>query len=494
MAFILVVSLYTSRVVLRTLGVVDFGVYNVVAGFVSMFTFLNSALSSGVQRFFNYELGKNGTEATQKVYVAAFVNQILIAFVIAILVESVGVWYLENKMIIPPESMGAARVLFQLSVASMIVVIMQVPYSAAIMAYERMNYYAIVGIIDVLLKLGIVIVLPHIPYDKLIIYALMSFAITLFDFFLYFIYVKIHFKELKIRFELNKKMITSMLSFSGWHVFGTFAIMMKNQGVNMVLNLFFGPVVNAARGISYQISTAIMGFVQNITTAARPQMIQSYGQGNHIRSINLMYSISKISFIALYLMVLPVSLEIDYILGLWLGNENVPEYTAIFTILVLLISLIDILNTPVSMFVHATGKMRNYQVITSFVSLLILPFGYLAFKLGAAPMTIFIISLTFSFVDQTVSLFILRTLASFSVKEYCKRVVFPLFLLVSLTALVPTIPKLFMCENFARIIIVTLISTITISTVAYFIGLDKKEKELVLSLLSKLKKNTKIKL
>lgn len=481
-AFVLVISLYTSRVVLQTLGVIDFGIYNVVGGFVSMFSFLNSALSSGIQRFYNFELGKNGDIGIKKIYTSATIIQIILIIFLVLIIETVGLWYINNKMVIPIERMETAKLLFHFSTISLAFVIMGIPYSAAIMAYERMNYFAMIGVIDAILKLTIVIMLPHINYDKLIIYGFLSLCISILNFLFYFIYTKKNLKAIRLDLNLDKETIKSMLGFSGWHLFGTISQMARTQGINVVLNLFFGPVVNAARGITYQIQAALMSFIGNITAAARPQLVQSYAQGNHNRTINLMYSIGKICFYALLSMVIPVCFEINYILNLWLGHDSVPENTNIFTILVLMIALIDILNTPLSMVVHATGKMKKYQVVTSCISLMILPIGYVAFIFGAPAITIFIISFIISIIVQIVSLFIVKGLIKISLKEYIHRVVIPIMIVITLSIILPLLIIYFMQSGFFRLMILTIVSVVSVLICAYNFGLDKNEKELVIKL------------
>lgn len=478
---VLLISLYTSRVILRTLGASDYGVYNVVAGFVSMFAFLNSALSSGVQRFYNYEIGKNGEDGISKVYLCATIFQVILIFVLVILLETIGIWYINNKLVLPEGRIEAARILFQFSITSLVLVVMGIPYSAAIIAHERMDYYAFVGIIDVVLKLVIAIILPYLTFDQLISYGFFTLCISILNFFLFFIYSKYHFKALSLRqVALDRNLFKSMMGFSGWHVFATFAQIARTQGINVILNLFFGTVVNAARGVTYQIQSALMGFVGNITTAVRPQLVQSYAQSNMPRTINLMYSVGKICFYALFAMALPITLEIDFILNLWLGKDAVPTYTNIFTILVLLIALVDILNTPLSMVVHATGIMRKYQVVTSGISLLILPLGYVAFKFGAPPFVIFIISLFISILMQVASLFIVRGLINLSLKEYFSRVVSPIMKIVPLSMILPLIARILIEDGFIRALIVVLLSFFSVVFFAYSLGLDKNEKELVL--------------
>lgn len=483
MAFVLVVSLYTSRVVLRTLGVEDFGVFNVVAGFVSLFSFLNTALASGIQRFYNYELGSRGDEGVRQVYRASILIQFILAAVVFILVELIGIWYIDNKLVVSPDRLDAARLVFHFSVFSLLIVIIQIPFSAAILAYERMDYYAIVGIAEVLLKLGIVFALPYLPYDKLVVYAILLLLIHLLDFILYYGYVKMKLPVCKLykRDKVQRSLVRSMLGFSGWHVFGTFASVMREQGINMILNLFFGPIVNAARGISYQIQSALTGFVQNITMAARPQMVQAYAQDNIHRTLSLMYSVSKICFIALYIMVLPLSYEINYVLGLWLGTEAVPDNTGVFTIIILAIALVDVLNTPISMVVHATGKMRNYQVITSLLSLLSLPVAYFVLKLGAPAVMAFIACLAFRILNQIVSVIILKGIVNVSLRTYCRQVAIPLIVMMLFTIWLPIVPVSFIHEGFGRLILTTFLSVVIVSLVSYLGCLSSSEKDIIKS-------------
>ena len=248
MVFVLFLSLYTTRITLDVLGIDDFGIYNVVGGFVSMFVFLNTSMSNGIQRFFNFELGRNGIKGAQKVYITSLIIQLILLFVLILLTETFGLWYLYNKMVIPQERFWAALWVFQLSVLSFVFVIMQVPYNAAIMAHEKMNFYAFIGVLDAILKLAIVFLIPYANSDALILYAALLAAISLLNFLLVFFYSRKHFEEIRILPLFDKLLFKSMLSFSGWNIFGTFSNMMREQGLNVILNLFLGPIVNAARG------------------------------------------------------------------------------------------------------------------------------------------------------------------------------------------------------------------------------------------------------
>lgn len=486
MIFVLCLNLYTTRVTLKALGVDDFGIYNVVCGFVSMFTFLNTSMSNGIQRFFNFELGRNGIDGARRVYVTSLVIQALLLVVIVALTETFGLWYLHHKMVIPPDRFIAAQWIFQLSIISFILVIMQVPYNAAIMAHERMNYYAFIGILDAILKLIIAVLIPFAETtDKLILYGCLLTSVSMLDFVLAYFYSRIHFVEIRIRPLLDKELFKSMLSFSGWNIFGTFSNMMREQGLNMILNLFFGPVVNAARGIAYQVASGLQAFVSNVSTAIRPQIVQSYAQNNTARTINLMHSLSKISISGLYIIAYPVLLEIDYVLNLWLDGD-VPDYTTSFVIIVVLIAFLNNMNSAVSAVVHATGKMRNYQIIGSTITLLSLPVAYYALKMGYNPNSVFWISFVFTAFMQLASLFVLRSIITFSIREYCKRVLLPFVLVILTSFFVPLIPYYNMPNGFLRLCLVILASVISGALSFYFMGLNEKEKSLISSVLMKL--------
>lgn len=485
--FVLFVSLYTSRVILKALGVSDFGIYNVVGGFVSMFAFLNTSMINGIQRFYNYELGKCGNEGLTRVFNTALSIQALIAIIILFLTETVGLWYINNVMVIPEERLFAAKWIFQFSVISLIFVIMQVPYSSAIVAHENMGFYSIINMLDTVLKLTIAISLPFFSADKLIVYGFLILLISIINWLLFYSYAKIKYKEIRICRGFNLSQFKEMLSFSGWNLFGSFSGVMKEQGINMILNLFFGPVVNAARGIAYQVNGAMMGFVANINTASRPQLTQSYASGNLDRSIHLMYSMSKIAVVTITLFAVPVIFEIDYILKIWLDTE-IPLHTNSFVQLVVINSIILCLNPPVSFLVHATGKMRKYQVVSSLFSLLVLPFSYIMLQQGAEPEYVFVLMILFTFIGQWICIHILKQLVDFSAADYVKQVILPLAVFLALIPILPLIPRLLLDESFFRLVLVSALSVISTGAIGYFLLLDQSEKDRVLLFL-KIKKN-----
>ena len=475
---VMLVYLYTSRVILNTLGVEDYGVYSVIGGFVSMFGFLNTSLAAGVQRFYNYEHGANGENAMTSVYNAALRIQFILVAIIFILLETIGLWYLYNKMVLPEGRIDVAFWLFQFSMVSMVITIMQTPYTAAIMSFEKMDFFALVSIIDVFVNLGLTIALPFIPADKLLMYGILTLLRIALMFLLNFIFCKKNFKVIHFERKVDTSLLKKMLGFSGWNVFGTFGGVAKDQGLNMILNLFFGPVVNAARGVAMQVSGAVSGLVANVSVSVRPQLTGSYAKGDKRRAFNLMYSLSKISFTALYMMSLPIMIDIDYILHLWLGDA-VPEHTNTFVILVFLMSYISTFNAAFSAIIHSSGKMKVYQLVGASFNIAILPIVYIFLKLDCSAEMAILISVIVFAIAQIPDLFILRHQEQMSIREYLKKVALPLILVVITSVFVPFIPSLFMREGFLRLAVIAIVSVVSVGASFYFLGTDTTEKALV---------------
>ena len=490
MIFVLGVSLYTTRVVLNVLGVEDYGIYNVVAGFVSMFAFLNSAMTNTTQRFYNYEKSISEGTALTVVYNTALQIQALLAIVLLILLETVGLWFVNNQMIIPDGRLMAANWVFQCSGLSLILLVLQIPYSAAIISHEKMDYYALVSIIDVFLKLAVVIVLPYVSYDKLAFYGITSVLVSLLNFFMYFYYAKHYFAEIRLNKIFAKSKFNEMLSFTGWNVFGSFAYMIQGQGLNVLINTFFGPVVNAARGVAFQIQGAITGFSENIATAFRPQLVSSYAEENFDRTRNLMFSMSKFCFVMVCAISIPIAIEIEYILDTWLKGV-VPEYTIIFTILVLINMLINSLNMPISQTVQATGIVKSYQLIRSIIVTSTLPLAWIALKVGASPVSVFVITILITIINQPVSMIILRKNFAYSYRDYIKIVIIPCSLFFVLNMVIPFIIHSFMETSFIRFCIVSCVSGCVSLILAYVVILSKAEKEIIANFIKSKRNVTK---
>lgn len=487
MVFVLFVSLYTSRVFLNVLGVEDYGISNVVAGFVSMFSFLNTSLANAIQRFYNAELGKNGSKGITKVYNTSLVIQGIIAFLVVALLESVGLWYLYEKMVIPSDRFEVAFWLYQFSTISAAVVIMQSPFTAAVMAYERMNTYAVISILEVILKLGFALALPYISIDRLLMYGAFYMVLSILTFLSYFIYSKKEFNELHFQRSYKKSMFKDMISFSGWNLCGTFACMIREQGLNMVLNIFFGPIVNAARGVAYQVSGALQGFVSNLSLAAKPQMVQSFATGDSSRTIKLMYTMSKLSFIFLFVLSVPVIFNIDYILHLWLGNV-VPDHAANFVILVIITNFMNNLNAPLSNVVYATGNMRNYEVTFSVINLLIIPISFIVLKLGAPAEMAFIVYLVMTVFVQIGCLLVIQTLTKISLSDYFMSLIVPIVIVACITLPLIYIINFYLQQKLIGIVIEYIVITLLSSVLFYYVVLDSTEKKFVNNIIYKLKK------
>ena len=487
MSFAMIVALYTSRVLLRTLGVVDFGVNNVVAGFVTMFSFLSSSLTGAIQRYYNYERSTNGALGVGKVYRTSMLIQLAMAAIVFILLEGLGVWYLNNVMVIPEERLFAANVLFQSSSLSLLLLIISIPFSAAIVSFEHMDYYAIVGVLDVVLKLIIVLVLSYLGTDKLVTYSCLLLIVSITNFLLFFVYAKKKFDALRFKGERDKGLLKSMLVFSGWNFFGTFSNVVHLQGVNLLLNYFFGPVVNAAHGISAYVSNALHGFSSNIVVAFRPQMVESYAEKNYTRTKNIMFSESKICYLMLLLFIVPLVIEVDYVLHLWLGDK-VPVFSTIFTVLVLIKMLISTLNLPFTQIVHASGKMMKFQVITGGMTCMIIPMGWIAFKMGLSPVSIFVIALFLALSTQVACNIIVKEIFDYDLNRYLTRVIVPLMSITIIAPILPWLIHISMPQSFLRLVCVTLVSTIIIIPYTYFIVLSSEERAMALSMMRKWRK------
>jgi O-antigen/teichoic acid export membrane protein len=485
MIFILIISLYTTRVVLNVLGVEDYGIYNVVCGFVSMFTIFNTCFSASINRFYNYELGKRNTNGVTSVYNISLIIQGTLACVVFLVVECVGLWYLTNKMTLDYDRLAVAHWIFQFSVASLVITIIQAPYIAAVMAYERMDFYAIVSIIDALLKLSLIILLKYIDTDKLLFYGILMFTISVVDFLLYLFYCKHKFSELKFHKGINKSMFKSLMSFSGWNLLDPFSYMVRDQGTNMVLNSFFGTIVNAAQGVAYQISSAVEAFTSSLSTSFRPQIIQTYSEGNYERTKKLVFSMSRLNYMLQLLLAIPLCYEINFILQLWLG-DGIPNYTPIFAILVLSNKTINTLNLPISILVLATGKIKQIKIISSIIVCSVLPIAVVLFSLGLPPWSVYASLISVTIINQIACVIIMNKLFPFiGLWEYFKLIALPCFRYTVCSCIFPTIMVSCFEESFTRLIINVIMSVLLILLFGYYTILNSDEKKYIVDLVKK---------
>ena len=483
MLIIMLISLYTSRVVLSTLGVVDYGIYNVVGGLVTMMGILNGAMSVSCQRYLTYELGRGDTLRLKQIFSVCLTIFMMLSLIVILLSETVGLWFLHNKMVIPEDRMVAAGYVYQFSILACILSLMTNPFNAIIIAHERMNVYAYVSILEVLLKLGVVYLLLVIPVDRLVTYGALILISHLIVALCYVIYCWKNFAETHYCFYWEKPLFKELISYSGWNLYGSAAGLVKGQGLNILLNMFFNPAVNAARGIAYQVNSVITQFFTNFYTAVRPQITKYYAAGEIDEMLKLVFRSSKFSFYLIMIISLPIILEAPYIINLWLGQ--MPEYVIPFTRLIIVISAIDSLASPLMTTAHATGKIKLYQSTVGTLIIFNLPVSYVLLKLGGSPITVFYVSLCISVMCLFLRLWIVRRLVGFPVRRYVVEVLARCTLICILALIGPLVAHIILPQSFCNVVIVCCISVVTSMAVIYCVGLERHEKELVHTFINK---------
>ena len=470
----MVVSLFTSRVVLNTLGVEDYGIYNVVGGIVAMFGFLNASMSSSTQRYIAYALGKDDYCSLQKIFSTCFLTHVLIAVVVLILIETIGLWLLYNKMVIPAERMDAAFWVFQFSTISAVIAIMGVPFNSDIIAHEKMSAFAYISILEVILRLAIVYILSWGNIDKLILYAALILVVQSSIVFVYQIYCLKHFEESKIRLIWDGKLFKEMLGFAGWNMWGCLAHILYTQGLNILLNMFFGPAVNAARGIATQVQGAVQQFSSNFQMALNPQITKTYA-GDDIRSMHsLIYRSSKFTFFLLFTLSLPVIIETEQILTLWL--KIVPDWTVIFVRLMLYVAIVDSVANPLMTAAAATGRVKVYQSVVGGILLLIVPISYIVLKWGGNPYSVFIVHLVVCLAAFIVRLFIIRPMINLSILDYFKNAITSCIMVGAVSLIIPIALRHILAQSLLNSFVVIFVSVISVLASSFFLGLTTNER------------------
>ena len=483
MFIVLIVSLYTSRIVLKTLGEVDYGIYNVVGGIVTMLTFLNNSMASASQRFFAYEIGANNASRLKQTFSSSVFLFLIFSLICLLLAETIGLWFVCNKLNIPVERYNVAIFVYQFSVFALILSIIRIPYNALIIAHEHMDFYAKVSILEVSLKLAIVYILVTLnSIDKLKLYSALMFTVITLITVVYIVYSRLYFKESKFTFNnLNLEVNKSILSFSGWNLFGSLSNMLMDQGVNILLNIFFGPVINAARGIAYQIKSQVMSFVGGFQTAANPQIIKYYSSGEIDEMKKLLFRSSKISYFLLLLISLPLYLEMEQILTWWL--QDYPQWTNIFARLVLLIILVDSLSGCIIPAIQATSKIKWYQIKVGLTKLFNLPITYILFKMGFPPTYAMIVSIGLNFICLFVRLGELKKHLKIGYNEYFKNVLLYDVIVTIVSLIIPCSINIFADHDIVGFILVFTCSIISTLFAIIFIGLSKQERKSVFSII-----------
>ena len=479
MLVMMAVSLYTSRVVLDTLGVSDYGIYNVVGGFVTMFSLISGAMTTATQRFLSFAIGEGKTKEVTSLFSTAVIIHIGLALIILVAGETIGVWFVANKMNFPPGRYTAAIWVFEFSLLTFLVSVINVPYNAAIIAYEKMSAFAYISIIEVVLKLVIVYLLLITPFDRLIFYAILMAVVQLGVQLIYASYTHRKIKTCHCNWKLNHEYFKQMTSFVSWNLIGSLAGVCKDQGLNVVLNLFFGTAVNAARGVAMQVSTAIYRFVANFQMAMNPQIVKLYAAGEKKEMFKLVFRGSRFSYLLLLCLSLPVVIEAPFILNIWL--VKVPDYTVVFLRLIIFTALIDSLSNTLITSMHASGKVRDYQIVVGGLSLLTLPFAYLLLKMGYSPTSALVTSLIISIVCLFARTALLSKSIDFPAISFLRDVALKMLILSIASYAIPLALYHFTTVNWGTFILVCLVSFVSGVIFSYYLGIEKHERDVIAS-------------
>lgn len=474
MILLMLVNLYTSRVILSALGIEDYGIYNVVGGVVAMFGFLNGAMTAGTQRYLTFELGRKDYSRLRSVFITSVNIHILIALVVVILAETVGLWFLNNKMVIPDERMGAAMWVYQFSVVSTAVMFASVPYNATIVAHERMGVFAYISIFEAVMKLVIALALYLFHGDRLIMYGLMLLCVQVLVRIVYGIFCRRHFEEARYEFRFDRSLFCEILSFSGWNLWGSTASVAMTQGLNIMLNVFFGPMVNAARGIAAQVQSVVMQFASNFQTALNPQIIKSYASNELDYMHSLIFRSSRFSFCLLFCLSLPVFIETDMLLGLWL--KEVPEHSSVFLRLILCVAIIQSVSGPLMTSAQATGRVKVYQSVVGGILVMVLPAAYIVLRLGGSPMSVFVTEIAVCAVAFVVRLLIVRSMIHLSLREFFTNVILRCVLVAVVALVLPLFLNMYLDDSLAASLAVCAASVISAIVATLLVGMTKNER------------------
>lgn len=471
---IMLVTLYTSRVVLNTLGVEDYGIFSAVGGVVSVFTVLSGALTNAISRYITYSIGNGNVRQLNNVFCTSVNIQILLAIIIFVLCELVGVWFLNNKMTIPPERMIAANWVLHFSLLTFVVNLISVPYNACIIAHEHMIAYAYISIIDAILKLGVAYMLIVSPFDKLSIYGLLLFFSALAVRIFYGIYCKKHFEECKYRYVKDKGLFKEMLGFAGWNFFGNAAAVLNTQGINLLINVFFGVVANSARGIASQVDAAVNQFVVTFSTAVNPQITKSFAQGDLCRMNYLVCKGAKFSYFLLLIIAVPLIFEAESVLSVWLGT--VPDGAALFLKLSLIGAMVNVLGNSGYTACIASGKIRKYSIVITLIGSLNFILTWIAYKMGATVETTYIIYIAVYAVLQIERLVLMKELLNFPIMMFVREVIFKILIPTIVALIVPYLMCRYVDTSIWRIFLVSTTSAAWSCFCIFYLGLTTGER------------------
>lgn len=480
---LLLVGLYTSRVVLEALGENDYGIYNVVGGVVAMFTMISGALNSAVSRFITFEMGKGEGARLQEVFSTAVTIQFILAVIVVVIAEPVGLWFINNEMTIDPSRIPAARWVLHFSLFSFVINLMSVPQMASITAHERMSAYAAIGILDSLLRLSVAFLIMKSPVDRLVYYAALMSVTVLIVRAAYGFYCRRHFPECRFRPVCDGSLIKEMFSFAGWNFIGVSAGVLRDQGGNILVNLFYGTAVNAARGVAVQLNSAIQGFVSNFMTAVNPQITKSYAGGDLKYMFSLVRRSSRMSFCLLLVIALPVLFNTEYILSLWL--KDVPAHTALFVRLFLVFALCESLSGPLVTAQLATGRIRNYQIVVGGLMLLNIPVSYILLRLGAMAEITVVVAIVLSLLCLVARLVMLQKMIGLPVGRFLTDVCLRSAVVAAASVVLPAVLTLTDVDGLAGFALSVTVCVTCTAFSSLYIGMSGEERKGLLSMLKK---------
>lgn len=481
MLVLMLVGLYTSRVVLDALGENDFGIYDVVGGVVAMFTIISGSLNSAISRFITFELGKTDGQRLNKVYSTAVLIQLVIAAVVVSVAEPVGLWFISNEMTIDPSRIPAARTVLHFSLASFVINMMSVPQMASITAHEKMSAYAYIGLLDGFLRLGAAVLISRSSSDRLVLYAALMTMTVLLVRMAYGLYCRRYFSECRFRMVRDLSLVREMFSFAGWNFIGVSAGVLRDQGGKILINIFTGPAVNAARGVALQLSGAVQGFVTNFMTAVNPQITKSYAAGDREYMYFLISKSSRMSYYLLFVLALPVLFNTGYLLDLWL--KDVPSHSELFVQLFLVFTLSESLSNPLITAQLATGNIRNYQLVVGGLQLLNIPLSYVFLKLGAVPEVTVMVAVAISQICLFARLFMLRGMIGLPAGDFLKKVYLNVISVSAAALVVPLAADTALPDTFSGFAASVMICVCSAGLSVMFIGLRASERRELASML-----------
>lgn len=483
--FVLSIALYTSRLTLQALGVEDFGIYAAVGGVTALLNVLTNSMTGAIQRFITFAQGNGDILEQQKVYSTSLLIQAIIAAIFVVLVESLGLWLFYHELTIPDDRLDVAFWVFQISVSACVVTLINVPNNASVIAHEDMGIFAFLAIVDAVLRCGLVALLFILPWDRLLMYAVFLFFIQFITASAYCIFCQRKYPEVKLVYELDRKLVTKLFSFAGWTIVYNLSTVGFIQGVNLLLNMFFGPILNAAYTIAMQAYSGIRSFCSSFQLASNPQIVKLYSQNQFEPMHKLVFSVCKISFFLLFFLSFPFILNSEWLLNVWL--DEVPEHSVNFFCLLIIYAYIDVLAYPMDVAAQATGNIRRHNILSSIAILLTLPISYVLYTIDFIPEVVYMVAIVMSFIGIAVRVYSLGKLINLKSSDYIRYVVLRMVIVALIAIVPPILSKHFMNEGVVSVIVSFVVSFVSIGGAVYYFGLIEGERCLIKEFITKIR-------